>query len=315
MNKIEFYDALKNKDINKMRLIPKTDLHNHSARGANRNYFEKKCNVQFPNVPKFTSIQEMDDWYDQTIGIYCSGGEGFKERIKGLFIQANNDNIIDFSPSFCFGMKKHFNNNFEEYFDFLKNIQLRYAPKVNFIPEISIYRNLDSEITFKDFEECLKYNFFKSIDLIGDENLGVDMYVDLYKLAKKHGLILKAHVGEFEGADYIEDAIEKLNLDVINHGINCVKSKNLMNEIAKRKIVCNICPTSNVFLSRVDSYKNHPIKEMVDNDIICTLNTDDMIIFNQSVSDEFLNLYNNGVLGAEELYQIKENGFQYSKKK
>ena len=54
---------------------------------------------------------------------------------------------------------------------------------------------------------------------------------------------------------------------------------------------------------------------MVDNDIICTLNTDDMIIFNQSVSDEFLNLYNNGVLGAEELYQIKENGFQYSKKK
>lgn len=315
MSKLEFYEALKNNDIKKMKLIPKTDLHNHSARGANRNYFEVKHNIVFPDPPIFKSIQEMDDWYDEIMGIYCSGEEGFKERIKGLFIQANNDNVIDFSPSFCFGMKKHFNNNFEEYFKFLLDTQKKYAPNVNFLPEVSIYRNIDPEITFRNLEECLKLNFFKSIDLIGDENLGVDMYVDLYNLAKKHNLILKAHVGEFEGPKFIEDAIDKLNLDAINHGINCIKSQNLMEEISNKKIVCNICPTSNILLSRVDNYKNHPIRTMIDHGIICTLNTDDMIIFNQSVSQEFLNLYKFGVLNADELYKIKENGFHYSKRK
>ena len=61
-------------------------------------------------------------------------------------------------------------------------------------------------------------------------------------------------------------------------------------------------------LSRVESYKVHPIKKLYDNGIKVTINTDDMIIFDQSVSEEFFNLYNAGVFNSIELNEIRENG-------
>jgi adenosine deaminase len=39
-----------------------------------------------------------------------------------------------------------------------------------------------------------------------------------------------------------------------------------------------------------------------------TVNTDDMAMFGQSVSHEFLNLYKAGCLNEKELDQIRENG-------
>lgn len=60
-------------------------------------------------------------------------------------------------------------------------------------------------------------------------------------------------------------------------------------------------------LSRVEDYKIHPIRVLYDNGIKVTINSDDMLIFDQSVSEEFFNLYNAGVFNAEELNEIREN--------
>ena len=77
----------------------------------------------------------------------------------------------------------------------------------------------------------------------------------------------------------------------------------------------NCCPSSNYYLSRVDSYKNHPIKDFVRNGIICTINTDDQLIFNQSINEEYLNLFNSGCLTGDELYQVKQDGLEKCLKK
>jgi adenosine deaminase len=81
-----------------------------------------------------------------------------------------------------------------------------------------------------------------------------------------------------------------------------------MKWLCDNKIQLNICPTSNILLSRVENYKVHPIRKLYDNGIRVTVNTDDMIIFDQSVSEEFLNLYNSGIFNAVELNEIRENG-------
>jgi adenosine deaminase len=39
-----------------------------------------------------------------------------------------------------------------------------------------------------------------------------------------------------------------------------------------------------------------------------TVNTDDALMFGQSVSDEFLNLYRAGLFGAAELDELRQNG-------
>lgn len=83
-----------------------------------------------------------------------------------------------------------------------------------------------------------------------------------------------------------------------------------MNWLSKNKIQLNVCPTSNVMLRVVESYSVHPIRKLYDNGIPVTINTDDMLIFNQSVSQEYLNLFKSGLMNAEELDNIRETGLK-----
>ena len=123
-----FIKSLKNDDLITLKKIPKTDLHNHSSRGANRKYFKKKYNANLGFVPRFHDIESMNYWYDKTFHSFADGSEGFRDRLISLFIEANEENIQYFSPMFCLSMKKHFNNSLIEYFSYIKYISNLYAP-------------------------------------------------------------------------------------------------------------------------------------------------------------------------------------------
>ena len=129
-------------------------------------------------------------------------------------------------------------------------------------------------------DQFLAHNYFKSIDMYG---------------------------GEFGTAELIREAVEELELDQVQHGITAVNSQSVMTWLCDNNIQLNICPTSNILLSRVDAYTVHPIKKLYDNGIKVTINTDDMLIFDQSVSQEFFNLYNAGLFNVTELNEIREN--------
>lgn len=83
-----------------------------------------------------------------------------------------------------------------------------------------------------------------------------------------------------------------------------------MKWLSRNKIQLNICPTSNIMLRVVESYSVHPIRTLYDYGTPVTINTDDMIVFNQSVSQEYLNLFKSGIMNAEELDSIRENGLK-----
>ena len=81
-----------------------------------------------------------------------------------------------------------------------------------------------------------------------------------------------------------------------------------MRFLADNRIRLNVCPTSNVMLGRVDSLPVHPIRKLFDAGVKVTVNTDDVLMFGQSVSEEFLNLYRAGLFSAAELDRIRRNG-------
>jgi adenosine deaminase len=92
-----------------------------------------------------------------------------------------------------------------------------------------------------------------------------------------------------------EDRAEELELDEVQHGIAAAQSTSVMKFLADNRIRLNICPTSNVLLGRVQSLAEHPIRKLYDAGVKVTVNTDDVLVFGQSVSDEFLNLYRAGL--------------------
>jgi adenosine deaminase len=133
-------------------------------------------------------------------------------------------------------------------------------------------------------------------------------FVPLYSLAKANGLRLKAHVGEWGDADSVRRAVEVLELDEVQHGIAAADSQSVMRFLADHGIRLNICPTSNLMLGRVETLAAHPIRKLFDAGVRVTVNTDDMAMFGQSVSDELLNLYEAGCLDEKKLDQIREYG-------
>jgi adenosine deaminase len=72
----------------------------------------------------------------------------------------------------------------------------------------------------------------------------------------------------------------------------------------------NVCPSSNVALSRVARISAHPIRRLVDDGVRVSINSDDPTIFGRSVSEEYLALYAAAVLSAAELDGIREDSLR-----
>jgi adenosine deaminase len=155
---------------------------------------------------------------------------------------------------------------------------------------------------------CIDSGVFSSIDLYGDESIdNFEKFKEYYKYARKKGLKLKAHAGEFQGAENVKKAIEILELDEVQHGIGAASSEYVMDIIKERNIRLNICPSSNYILGAVKDMANHPAKKLFSKGISITINTDDLLLFNSGVSEEYLYLYKLGLFHEEELNLIRKN--------
>ncbi|MNP26191.1 Aminodeoxyfutalosine deaminase [compost metagenome] len=186
-----------------------------------------------------------------------------------------------------------------------------YAPEATFYPELSLGRECDVNKTYVRIDEILSKKWFKSIDVCGNELAQpIKKFQKIYRRAQAHGIRLKAHVGEFGTADDVWEAVELLELSEVHHGIAAVRSKDVMKWLSNHNIQLNVCPTSNIMLKRAISYNHHPIKELFENDIPVTINTDDLLIFDSSISEEYLKLYNNKVFSVAELEIIRKTGLK-----
>lgn len=193
----------------------------------------------------------------------------------------------------------------------MKSFNQQFAPNTILLPELAFARNCNTDKELLRLDKILSYNWFKSIDInTGESEQPIKNFKKIYRKSKEYGLRLKAHVGEFGTADDVMEAVEELELNEVHHGIAAAKSEFVMNWLSKNKIELNVCPTSNVMLQVVESYSVHPIRKLYDNGIPVTINTDDMLIFNQSASQEYLNLFESGLMNAEELDHIRETGLR-----
>ena len=306
---MDFINAIQSGDVVSLKKIPKSDLHNHATRGGNIRDFLDDTNLP-PRV--FSSLDDMQNWYDLNVKCLFSGRDGFISRVESAFRQAKHDGIKRLALSFGIGDSIHF-DSLKEYFNTIRELHKSIASDILFIPELCLGRTQNIDPVIEMFDEVLTYDFFKSVDLVGDDRLSVTNYKPIYRKAKAEGLILKAHLGEFGDADSIRIGVEELELDEVQHGISAVTSDEVMNWLRDNNIQLNLCPSSNLMLSRVVSYKEHPIKKLFQQGVRVTINSDDMLIFDQSVTDDYINLYNSGCMSANDLNIIRNYGLGSSK--
>lgn len=307
--KEQFMEALHKNSVLDLQKIAKSDLHSHAGRGGNIRYIEAWANVKIERrIKPFDSLSKMQEWFVSNVKCHCVGIQGYLKRIEASFVQANKDNIKVLAMSFGIGEIDSL-GDMESFTKTINQLHKKYAPNTDFFPELALGRESDIDTVIYRLEEILSYDWFKSVDICNNEFAQpIRNFKPIYKRAKSYGLRLKAHVGEFGSADDVMEAVEELELNEVHHGIAAAQSVQTMKWLANNKIQLNVCPTSNIMLKVTDSYANHPIRKLYDYSVPVTINTDDLLIFNQSISQEYLNLFNSKLMTADELNKIRERG-------
>ena len=311
----QFMACLREGSAGGLQSIPKSDLHNHAGRGGSLRYISDWAHVEIaPPDSSFASLDKMQDWFEQNIKKHCPGLQGYLKRVEAAFAQAGKDGITRLALSFGPG-EIDLLGGMKPFMQAMDSLQDAYAQGTVLLPELALDRACNAEQIYGIVEEILSYRWFASIDICCNELAQpIRPFQKIYRMARGMGVTKKAHVGEFGTAEDVLEACEELELQEVHHGIAAAKSKQVMNWLTKHKIRLNVCPASNIMLELVKSYKEHPVRILYDNGIPVTINTDDLLIFNQSVSQEYMNLYQAGLMTPEELNDIRLTGLSEDQK-
>ena len=312
----EFINALQSENISSIRRIPKSDLHNHGVLGGCISLLEERLGRKIQSPPsRMNGIKGLDEYLGKDLRPIYSSKEGFELLTELAVIQAKVDGITKLEMSTDSRFIGCYANDLENFIGSIKNIHRMTAPEIVFSPELSIGWVKGTHQLGPWAEECIESGYFKSIGFCGEESVRIMQSTEfpkeliyLYSKAKRNGMKLKAHVGEFGDAESVRRAVEVLHLDEVQHGISAASSKEVMRFLERNNIQLNVCPTSNVRLNTVESLKVHPIGILFDHGIRVTINSDDMLVFDQSVSEEYLSLYTVGLFTPEELDIIRQYG-------
>ena len=111
-------------------------------------------------------------------------------------------------------------------------------------------------------------------------------YADAFARARSLGLKSVPHAGETEGSDSVLGALDALHADRIGHGVRCLEDPKLVERLAERGTMLEVCPTSNVLLGVSPSIELHPLRQLLDAGLNVCLNTDDPGSFGTDLNTE-----------------------------
>lgn len=130
------------------------------------------------------------------------------------------------------------------------------------------------------------------------------LFQDPYKQAKNLGIHRTAHAGEEGDPSYIRQALDLLDCERIDHGLRLAEDADLMREVASRKILCTLCPLSNVYLRCVDKIADLPIRRFLDAGVPFSLNSDDPAYFGGYILNNYCAVQEAFNLSVEEWRSI-----------
>src|SRR5690554_2312334 len=137
-------------------------------------------------------------------------------------------------------------------------------------------------------------------------------FVNVFERAQKEGFLTVAHAGEEGPASYVWEALDLLNVMRIDHGVRSIDDKKLVAELAEREIPLTMCPLSNLKLKVVADLKDHPLKKMLDKNLMVTINSDDPSYFGGYVNQKYLEVARALNLRKDDILILAKNSFQTS---
>jgi adenosine deaminase len=142
-----------------------------------------------------------------------------------------------------------------------------------------------------------------------EENFPAGDYAEPFEIAAAAGLGCTVHAGEWAGAESVRAALG-LPVTRIAHGVRSIEDPALVEELARRGVVLECCPTSNVVLGAFPSYEDHPLPRLREAGVRVTLGSDDPPYFGASIGGEYRVCSERFGFGDEDLREITRTALE-----
>ncbi len=137
-----------------------------------------------------------------------------------------------------------------------------------------------------------------------------EKFTRVFDQARREGFLTVAHAGEEGPHEYIRQALDKLKVSRIDHGVRCIEDEDLTRRLAADGIPLTVCPLSNVKLRVFDSIENHNLKKLLDRGLCVTVNSDDPAYFGGYLTENFLAVHKALKLELHDIARLVRNSFQ-----
>ncbi len=303
--------------------LPKAELHLHiegSLEPEQMFAFAQRNNVAIP----FASVEEVRAAYEFSnlqdfLDIYYAGAdvlrteEDFRDLALAYFERVAKDGVVHAEIFFDPQTHTHRGIPFGVVANGLLAGMEEAESRLGITSKLILcfLRHLDEEDAFKTLTQAQPW--IERIAGVGLDSSEVghppSKFERVFSAAAAMGLKRVAHAGEEGPPAYVEEALDLLAVDRLDHGNRSLEDPALVARLARSSMTLTVCPLSNVKLCNVASVDEHPIDRMLELGLRATVNSDDPAYFGGYVADNYRAIARGRDLSKRDLVTLARNSF------
>jgi adenosine deaminase len=306
-----------------IRQLPKFEIHVHmeGATEAETFYTIAQGNgieLPYPDLESWKQFFEFQNFphfievYVSAVGLLRSA-EDYAYLIEEFYGHQARQNIVyteAFLSATYLADKFDHDEILEAIAGAMQRGKRKYGGEVRFIPDIARQEPESQKSVLQFVKRGVDQGVFIGLGLGGLEiGFPPELFTETFTEAREHGMHVVAHAGEGVGPESIWGALKSLKAERIGHGIRSIEDPELLAYLRDQQTPIEVNPVSNYCLGIVKEGENHPIRQMVDAGLNCSVNSDDPAMFSTSLTKEYLLLAEQG-FSWEELQQLNRNALE-----
>ena len=309
-----------------IRRLPKAELHIHIEGSFEPELmFEiaRRNGVRIPfdsveavrTAYDFEDLQSFLDIYYQGMGVLLEERD-FHDLTMAYMRRARDDGVVHaeifFDPQAHTGRGVAFGTVLDGIGRALRDGERELGVTSRLI--MCFLRHLDEDDAHRTLDEALAHRV--RIAGVGLDSTEVGhpprKFERVFAKAREAGLAAVAHAGEEGPPEYVEEALDLLRVERIDHGIRALEAPALVERLAAGRVPLTVCPLSNLKLRVVTDLRGHPLKRMLESGLMATVNSDDPAYFGGYVLDNYAAARDALDLSADDIVTLARNSITAS---
>jgi len=281
------------KVIEFIKKTPKAELHLHIEGTLEPDHMfalAQRNNIQIP----FTNVNEVKSAYnfsnlESFLKIFYQGSkvlvkeQDFFDLTWAYVLKCKADNVVHteifFDPQTHVDRGINFDTVINGIYEALQKANKEFGLTFKII--MCFLRHLDEESGFEMLDQASAHK--EKIVGVGLDSSEIgnppSKFKKLFEKAIEKGFLTVAHAGEEGPPEYIWEALDLLKVKRIDHGVQCLKDKKLIEKLRNSQTPLTVCPLSNIKLRVFKKLEEHNLKKMLDQKLMVMVNSDDPAYF------------------------------------